>query len=187
MIHRSKEVILDYTTVQIENLVETAIMGGSDFAKLDGIESVRTIRATMSLQLYIICDNGDIIQMIYEFGTRKICATLVGMHCSNDALIPVCMDEYDRDELISSLMDAASYPVLPSEPSKQGAIYPFLHTGHVVYSIVHELMDIHTVKCLFRRIAEDVICLHKDGTLLEIAHMRVDRIHRKVTKEWVLC
>lgn len=173
--------------LQIENLVEIALMGDNHLAKLDGIKSVRIHHAYTSLQLYIICDNGDVIQVIREWGHREFRATLVGMHCSNDALIPVCIDEYDRDELISSLMDAASYPVLPSEPSKQGAIYPFLHTGHAVYSIVHELMDIHTVKCLFRRIAEDVICLHKDGTLLEIAHMRVDRIHRKVTKEWILC
>lgn len=173
--------------IKIENLIETAIMGDNHLTKLDGIESVRTHRAYMELQLYITCDNGDIIQISRKWGTCEFRATLVGMHCSNDALIPVCMDAYDRNELICRLMDAASYPVLPSEPSKQGAIYPFLHTGHVVYHIVHQLMDIHMVKCLFRRIAEDVICLHKDGTLLDIAHMRVDRVHRRVTEEWALC
>lgn len=172
--------------LQLENLVEVALMGSGDLTKLDGIKSVRILHEYMSLQIYIICDNGDIIQVIRGWSMREFRATLVGMHCSNDAQIPVCRDAYDRDELIRDLMDAASYPVLPSEPSKQGAIYPFLHTGHVVYSIVHELMDIHTVKCLFRRIAEDVICLHKDGTLLDIAHMRVDLIHRKVTREWIL-
>lgn len=180
-------------TIFIENLVETALMGSSDFTKLDGIESVRTIRATMSLQLYIICDNGDVIQMIYEFGTRKICATLVGMHRSNDASIPVCRDKYAREELICKLMDETLYPFVSPNRLSCGVIfpgYPFWDRGHVTYYLKCVNMDIRMVKRSFRRIVEDVLRMHKDGTLLDIANMRVDQfplLPKEITKAWVLC
>ena len=179
--------------LQIENLVETAIMGGSDFAKLDGIESVRTIRATMSLQLYIICDNGDIIQMIYEFGTRKICATLVGMYRSNDASIPVCRDKYAREELICKLMDETLYPFVSSNRLSCDVIfpgYPFWDRGHVTYYLKCVNMDIRMIKHSFRRIVEDVLRMHKNGILLDIANVKVGispSAPKEITREWILC
>lgn len=180
-------------TIFIENLVEIALMGSSDFAKLDGIEKVRTSRGMMSLQLYIICDNGDVIQMIYEFGTHKIYATLVGLHRSNDAHIPVCRDEIAREELIDDLMRETSYPVLSSDRTSccmEFSGYAFQHRGHVVYYLKCVNMDIRMVKRSFRRIVEDVLRMHKDGTLLDIANMRVDQfplLPKEITKEWVLC
>lgn len=177
---------MDYITVQIDNLIKLA-MEYSDFTKLEGIKDVRVDCTMWALQMYITCDNGDVIQLIYEFGSCKIYAALVGMHCSNDALIPVCKDGHAREELIRKLMDEASHPILSSDRKKQCTIHPFLYVGHAVYYIKPQLTDIHAAKCLFRRIAEDVICLHKDGTLLDIAHMWDARVYKEVTEEWALC
>lgn len=177
-------------TILIGTLVEFAIAESSDFAKLDGIESVRTISATMSLQLYIICDNGDIIQMLYEFGTNRIYATLVGMHRSNDASIPVCRDKYAREELIDKLMDETLYPFTSSNRLSYGVSfpgYPFWRRGHVVYYIKCVYMDIRRVKYAFRGLIKDVLHIHKDGTLLDIANMKVDQLPKEIAKEWVLC
>ena len=177
-------------TVLTEMLVEFAMAGSSDIAKLDGIESVRTIRATMSLQLYIICDNGDIIQMLYESGTNRIYATLVGMHRSNDASIPVCRDKYAREELICKLMDETVYPFVSSNRLAGGVSfpgYPFWRRGHAVYYIKCVYMDIRRVKYAFRGLVKDVLRIHKDGTLLDIANMEVDRLPKEIAKEWVLC
>ena len=180
---------MDYTTVQIDNLVGLA-MEHSDSTKLEGIKDVRMNCAMMALQMYIICDNGDVIQLIYEFGSRKIYATLVGLHRSNDAHIPVCRDEIARKDLIDNLMSEVSYPVLSSDPTSccmGSSGYAFRHRGHVVYYLKCVYMDIRMVKRSFRRIVEDVLRMHKDGTLLDIANMREGRVHKEITKEWVLC
>ena len=183
---------MDHITVQIDNLVELAIEYG-DFTKLEGIESVRTIRATMSLQLYIICDNGDVIQLIYEFGSRKIYATLVGMHRSNDASIPVCRDKYAREELICKLMDETLYPFVSSNRLQAGVIfpgYPFWDRGHVVYYVKCRHMDIRRVRYTFKGLIKDVLRKHKDGVLLDIANVRVGispSSPKEITERWVLC
>ena len=88
-------------TILIENLVEVAMMRYSDFPKPESIESVHMFRTMTALQLYISCDNGDVIQIIYVNGRRAIYASLVGMHRSNDASIPVCNDKCAREELIN--------------------------------------------------------------------------------------
>ena len=64
------------------------MMRYSDFPKPESIESVHMFKTMTALQLYISCDNGDVIQIIYVNGRRAIYATLVGMHRSNDASIP---------------------------------------------------------------------------------------------------
>ena len=179
---------MDYTTVQIDNLVKLAMEYG-DFAKLEGIKDVRMGSAMMALQMYIICDNGDVIQLIYEFDSRKIYATLVGLHCNNDAHIPVCEDEIARKELIDNLINEISSPVLSSDPMScyMEIPYAFLNRGHVVYCLKCASMDIQMVKDSFCHLVEDVLRKHKDGVLLDIANVRVDHLPKEIKEEWVLC
>ncbi len=182
---------MDYTTVQIDKLVELA-MTYNDSTKLEGIKAVRMNSAMMAVQMYIICDNGDVIQLIYEFGSRKIYATLVGLHRSNNAHIPVCRDEIARKDLIDNLMSEISCPVLSSDPTSCYMEFPgyaFRHRGHAVYYLKCVNMDIRMITRSFRRIIEDVLHMHKDGTLLDIADMKEGRVrvHKEITKEWVLC
>ena len=179
---------MDYTTVQIDNLIKLA-MEYSDFAKLEGIKGVRMSSAMMALQMYITCDNGDVIQLIYEFGSLKIYATLVGLHCGNDAHIPVCGDEIARDQLISELVDALLLPTISSNRLNPCVMfnYPFLHRGHVVYHLKCTSMDIEMIKDSLRHLVEDVLRKHKDGVLLDIANVRVDHLPKEIKEEWVLC
>ena len=177
-------------TALIETIVDLAMMGDSGLAKLKGIKSVRTLRTYLSLQLYIICNNGDIIEMCYVFGTHKIYTTLVGMHRSNDASIPVCSDKYASEVLICKLMYETLYPVASSNRLSQVPAfygYSFWHRGHAVYCLKLPNMDIRTIKYAFRRLVEDVLRMHKDGTLLDIAAMKVDQLPKEITKEWILC
>lgn len=179
---------MDYTTVQIDKLVELA-MTYNDSTKLEGIKAVRVNSAMMAVQMYIICDNGDVIQLIYKFGSRKIYATLVGLHRSNNAHIPVCRDEIARMELTDNLM-SESCPVLSSDPMSCYMEFPgyaFQHRGHAVYYLKCVNMDIRMITCSFRRIVEDVLRMHKDGTLLDIADMGEAGVYKEVTKEWILC
>ena len=188
---------MDYTTVQIDNLIKLA-MEYSDFAKLEGIKDVRVSSAMMALQMYITCDNGDVIQLIYEFGSLKIYATLVGLHCSNDVHIPVCRDEIarnqliseiSRDQLINELVDALSLPIISSNRLNPCVMfnYPFLHRGNVVYHLKCTSVDIEMIKDSLCRLVEDVLRKHKDGVLLDIANVRVDHLPKEIKEEWVLC
>lgn len=178
---------MDYITVQIDNLIKLAMEYG-DFAKLEGVKGVRVSSSMMALQLYITCNNGDVIQLIYEFGSLKIYATLVGLHCNNDVHIPVCRDEIARDQLISELVDALSLPTISSNRLNPCVMfnYPFLHRGHVVYHLKCASMDIEMIKDSFRQLVEDVLRKHKDGVLLDIANVRVDHLPKEIKEEWVL-
>ena len=179
---------MDYTTVQIDNLIKLA-MEYSDFTKLEGIKDVRVSSAMMALQMYITCNNGDVIQLIYEFGSLKIHATLVGLHCNNDVHIPVCGDEIARDQLISELVDALSLPIISSNRLNPCVMfnYPFLHRGNVVYHLKCTSVDIEMIKDSLRRLVEDVLRKHKEGILLDVANVRVDHLPKEIKEEWVLC
>lgn len=178
-------------TIQIENLVELAIMGYSDLTKLDGIESVRTFRTAATLQLYIICDNGDVIQVIYLCGTNSIYATLVGMHCSNNASILVCRDKYAREDLIRELMDETLYPVISSNRLSYEVIfsgYLFWRRGHVVYYLKMCSMDIQKVKYTFCGLIKDILRKHSDGILLDVTKPKINRLPpEEIKEEWILC
>lgn len=177
---------MDYIAVQIDNLIKLA-MEYSDFAKLEGIKDVRMSSSMMALQMYITCDNGDVIQLIYEFGSLKIYATLVGLHCNNDAHIPVCGDEIARDQLISELVDALLLPTISSNRLNPCVMfnYPFLHRGHVVYHLKCTSMDIEMIKDSLRHLVEDVLRKHKDGILLDVASAEVDQSPKEIKEEWV--
>ena len=161
----------------------------SDFAKLEGIKDVRMSSSMMALQMYITCDNGDVIQLIYEFGSLKIYATLVGLHCGNDAHIPVCRDEIARDQLISELVYALLLPTISSNRLNPCVMfnYPFLHRGHVVHNLKCANTNIGMIKDSFRQLVEDVLRKHKEGILLDIANVRVDHLPKEIKEEWVLC
>lgn len=176
-------------TILIENLVKIAMTYYSSLTKLDGVKNVCTFRATESLQLYIICDNGDIIQIIYLYGTNRIYATLVGMHCSNDVSLPVCRDEYAREELIYKLRDETLYPFMSSTRLDQCAVfsYPFWRRGHIVYYLKLCSADVRRVKYTFSGLVKDVLRKHKDGTLLSVAKLPINLAPEEITEEWVLC
>lgn len=176
---------MDYTTVQIDNLIKLA-MEYSDFTKLEGINDVRVSSAMMALQMYITCNNGDVIQLIYEFGSLKIHATLVGLHCNNDVHIPVCGDEIARDQLISELVDALSLPIISSNRLNPCVMfnYPFLHRGNVVYHLKCTSVDIEMIKDSLRRLVEDVLRKHKDGILLDVVNVEVES-PKEIEEEWV--
>ena len=159
----------------------------SDFAKLEGIKGVRMSSAMMALQMYITCDNGDVIQLIYEFGSLKIYATLVGLHCGNDAHIQVCRDEIARNQLISELVDALMLPTISSNRLNPCVMfnYPFLHRGNVVYHLKCTSVDIEMIKDSLCRLVEDVLRKHKDGILLDIANVRVDHLPKEIKEEWI--
>lgn len=179
---------MDYTTVQIDNLIKLA-MEYSDFAKLEGINDVRMNSAMTALQLYITCDNDDVIQLIYELGSLKIHATLVGLHCNNDAHIPVCGDEIARKELIDNLINEILFPVLSSDPMSchMEIPYAFLNRGHITYHLKCASMNIEIIRDSFCHLVEDVLRKHKDGVLLDIANVRVDQLPKEIKEEWVLC
>ena len=183
------EVTMIANTILIENLVEVAMMRYSDFPKPESIESVHMFRTMTALQLYISCDNGDVIQIIYVNGRRAIYASLVGMHRSNDASIPVCNDKCAREELINELVQTSMYPTILSDRLYPGPLtdYPFLHRGHVVYNLKCANMNIEMIKDSFRQLVEDVLRKHKDGVLLDIANVRVDHLPKEIKEEWVLC
>ena len=174
--------------MQINNLVQLA-MEHSDFTKLEGIKDVRVDFAMMTLQMYITCDNGDVIQLIYEFGSCKIYAALAGLHCSNDAHIPVCEDEIARKDLIDDLIREASDIVLSSNPTScrmELPGYAFQNRGHVVYHLECRHMDTQVIES-FKGLIKDVLRKHKDGVLLDIANVKVDRLPKEITEKWVLC
>ena len=176
---------MDYTTVQIYNLIKLA-MEFSDFTKLEGIKGVRMSSAMMALQMYITCDNGDVIQLIHEFGSLNIYVTLVGLHCGNDAHIPVCRDEIARDQLISELVDELLFPTISSNRLNPCVMfnYPFSHRGHVVYHLKCTNVDIEMIKDSLRRLVEDVLRKHKDGILLDVANAEVES-PKEIKEEWV--
>lgn len=178
----------DITEVSIGSTVKFA-MEYSDVTGLKGVKDVHVDCARNAILMHIICDNGDVIQLVHEFGSRTIRATLVGLHCSNNAHIPVCGDEIARKDLIDNLMSEISYPVLSSDPRScymGSPEYAFQHRGHVVYYLTCVNMDIQIIQRSFRRIVEDVLHMHKDGILLDLADMREARVSREVTKEWAL-
>ena len=67
-------------TILIENLVEIAMLRYSDFPKPESIENAHMFKTMTALQLYISCDNGDVIQIIYVNGRRAIYASLVRLY-----------------------------------------------------------------------------------------------------------
>lgn len=177
---------MNYTKVQIDNSIKFA-MEYCGVAKLKGVKDVRVDCAMNSLLMYIICDNGDVIQLVYEFRSCMIVATLVGLHRSNDAHIPVCRDEIARKDLMDNLTSNLS--ILSSDPKAMLIPYRgyiFLHRGHVVYHLKCVDMDIQRVECAFKGLVKDVLRKHWNGVLLGIVDVKVDYLPKRITEAWVL-
>lgn len=173
-----------------ESPINTAIkfaMEYSDVTSLKGVKEVRVDCAPNALLMYIICDNEDVIQLAYEFGSQTICATLVGLHCSNDAHIPVCRDEIARKDLMDHL--TSDLLVLPSNPKSTLMVsqgYIFLHRGHVVYSLKYVDRDMRRAEYGFKGLVKDVLRKHWNGVLLGIADVKVDYLPKMIYETWVL-
>lgn len=173
-----------------EGVIDTSVkfaMEYSDVTKLEGVKDVRVDCAMNALLMYIICDNGDIIQLAYEFGSQTICATLVGLHCSNDAHIPVCRDEIARKDLMDNLTSDIS--VLSSDPRSTLMVsqgYIFLHRGHVVYHLKYVDRNIRRAEYGFKGLVKDVLRKHRNGVLLGIADVKVDYLPKMIYETWVL-
>lgn len=179
----------DITEGSINNSVKFA-MEYSDVTKLEGIKDVRVECTMWALQMYITCDNGDVIQLVYKCGSRKIYAALAGLHRSNDAHIPVCSDEMARKDLIDDLVRYASDIVLSSNPTSCHMAFPeyaFRNRGHVVYHLKHVDRDMRRLEPAFKGLVEDVLRKHKDGVLLDIANVEVGTSPKEITEAWVLC
>ena len=178
----------DITEGPINNSVKFAMEYG-DLTKLEGIKDVRVECTMWALQMYITCDNGDVIQLVYEFGSRKIHAALAGLHCNNDAHIPVCSDEMARKDLIDDLVRYASDIVLSSNPTSchmELPEYAFRNRGHVVYHLKYVDRDMRRLEPAFKDLVKDVLRKHNDGVLLDIANVKVDHLPKEITEAWVL-